>query len=443
MTATVAPITALLLGVALLLTGNGLQGTLLPVRASLEAFGTLEIGILGSSYFVGFAAGCFYGPHLVRRAGHIRTFTAMVAIASCVALAHVLIINPVFWWVMRASTGFCFAVLYMVIESWLNERATNENRGVVFSIYTIINLTVMTLGQMMLVIEEPSEFTLFAFASILVSLAAVPVALTRSPAPAPIAAVKIRLRYLYRLSPVGVVGCLTVGLANGSFWGLAPVFAQSGGQGSTAVALFMSFAVIAGAIGQWPLGHLSDRIDRRKVIILATFGAALAGIGMVLLPDTVPGGVFPFAFLFGLFAFPLYALSVAHMNDFVEPAGYVEAAGGLLLVFALGAAVGPLLASIVIGFVGIQYLFAYTAFVHLAMAGFAVHRLYQREPVSEEEQVPFVDSIRVAQTVSLVDPLSSPEELPVEPSDVSAPSGDHADKVPANAGPNKTDQERP
>lgn len=410
MHAAVAPISALLFGVALLMAGNGVQVTLLPVRAGIENFGALDIGILGSAYFVGFAIGCFFGPHVVRRVGHIRTFAAIVAVASCSALLHAIVLEPVVWWALRAGTGFCFAVLYMVIESWLNEKSTNENRGFVFSIYTIINLTVITAGQMTLILGEPSDFLLFAVSSILVSLAAVPVALTSAPAPAPIALVRIRLRHLYRLSPVGVVGCAAVGMANGSFWALGPVFAQSGGNTTTDVALFMSIGVIAGAIGQWPLGRLSDRIDRRQVIILACSGGALAGVGAVLLAQAWPGAPFVFAFLFGFFAFPLYALTVAHLNDFVDPEGYVEAAGGMLLVFAIGAAIGPLFASVVIETVGVIYLFAYTAVIHAVTAVFAIYRMHKRTPVADEDQVPFTDSLLYSQTVSVVDPLSPPEE---------------------------------
>ena len=269
MTKAFAPITALLLSVALLLMGNGLQGTLLPVRANLEAFTDTDIGILGSAYFGGFAAGCIFGPHLVRRAGHIRCFAALVAIASCVVLLHSLFLSPALWWGLRALTGFCFAVLYMVIESWLNEKSTNETRGLIFSLYTIINLTVITIGQLMLGLDQPENFQLFILASILVSLAAVPVAMTRAEAPAPPKSVRIRLRHLYRLSPVGAVGCLVVGLANGSFWALAPVFAQDKGASTWGVAIFMSVAVIAGALAQYPLGRLSDKMDRRKVIIAA------------------------------------------------------------------------------------------------------------------------------------------------------------------------------
>ncbi len=254
MIATLAPVSALLLSVVFLLMGNGLQGTLLPVRAQLELFSTGDIGILGSFYFLGFASGCYFGPHLVRRVGHIRAFAAMVSLASTATLVHVLVLEPLFWWPVRAITGFCFAVLYMVIESWLNEKSTNEIRGLVFSIYTIINLVVLTIGQMMLTLADPKAFPLFAVASILVSLAALPVALTKAPAPAPapIASVKIRVRYLYNASPVGFIGALVVGLANGSFWSLAPVFAQTNSAvvGASGIAMFMSISVIAGAMGQ-------------------------------------------------------------------------------------------------------------------------------------------------------------------------------------------------
>ncbi len=406
MTAAVAPVAALLVSVALLLMGNGLQGTLLPVRASLEEFSALDIGVLGSSYFVGFAAGCLLGPHVVRRAGHIRSFAAMVAIASSVALLHALVVDAYAWWILRMTTGFCFAVLYMVIESWLNERSTNENRGLIFSIYTIINLTVITIGQLMLMLDDPWSFPLFSLASILVSLAAVPIALTTAQAPAPIEAVRIRFAYLYKLSPVGVMGCFAVGLANGAFWSLAPVFAQTEDSSTARVALFMSVAVIAGALGQWPLGRLSDRMDRRKVIVLAAFGAALAGVGMTVFNPFWDWAIFVFIFLFGLFAFPMYSLSVAHMNDFVEPKGFLEAAGGLLLVFGIGAVLGPLLASTTMRFMGVGTLFAYTAAVHVLIVVFVIYRMRRRGPASEEERVAFADSIRVAQTVSTVDPLS-------------------------------------
>lgn len=403
MSAAFAPISALLLSVALLLMGNGLQGTLLPVRANLEAFSATDIGILGSAYFFGFAAGCLYGPRLIRRAGHIRAFTALVAIASCVVLVHSLFVDPLLWWVLRAMTGFCFAALYMIIESWLNEKSTNETRGFVFSLYTIINLTVMTIGQLMLTLDRPEDFPLFMLASILVSLATVPVALTKAQAPAPIRSVKIRLFHLYRLSPVGVIGCLVVGVANGSFWSLAPVFAQEKGADTWGVAVFMSVAVLAGALGQWPLGRLSDRMDRRKVIIAAASGAALAGLLFVLWSPPSVTELLAVIFLFGLFTLPIYGIVVAHMNDYVEPGGYVEAASGLLLVYAMGAVVGPLVSSLFMQHLGPEGLFGVTASMHFTLAAFAFYRMRRRARAPEEERADFTESLHLAQTVAPVD----------------------------------------
>ena len=402
----VTPILALLLSVSLLLMGNGLQNTLLPVRASIESFSAIDIGIMGSAYFLGFAAGCVFGPYVVRRVGHIRTFTAMATIASCAVLVHAFVLNPVVWWLLRVATGFCFAVLYMVIESWLNEKASNENRGTVFSIYTIINLTVVTFGQMMLMLDEPSNFMLFSFASILVSLAAVPVALSKSSEPAPIESVKIDFRKLFRTSPVGVIGCLAVGLANGSFWALAPVFAGGDSTDVTTVAIFMSVAVIAGAVGQWPLGRMSDRMDRRRVILLTCTGAMCASILLAVAPPYMEKILLPTAFAFGLFAFPLYSLCVAHTNDFADRSDYVEVACGLLLVYALGAVVGPIVTSTFMHFIGPGGLFAFTALVHIGMIGFVIHRLRRREVAPIEEHISFADAMRVGLTVSSIDSMS-------------------------------------
>lgn len=421
MSKAIAPVAALLLSVAILLMGSGLQGTLLPVRAQIESFLPYQIGILGSSYFLGFAAGCLLGPYAVRRVGHIRAFTAMVSIASTTVLAHAVFLDPIVWWPLRAVTGFCFAVLYMIIESWLNERATNENRGLVFSVYTIINLTVLTIGQMMMVLGKPSDFPLFALSSILVSLAAVPVALSRAQAPAPLVTVRVRIRYLYRISPVGAAGSFVVGLTNGSFWSLAPFYAQLSGANTTGIALFMSAAVIAGAAGQWPLGRLSDKWDRRKVIVIAATGAAIAGLSLGLATKGWGGEIFILSILFGAFALPLYALCAAHMNDVVEEGGFVEASSGLLLLYAGGAVVGPLIASVSMRGMGPGGLFVFTAVAHAAMAGFTLYRMALRAPPPEAARGRFVDALRMASAVSVVDPLAVAPE-PAPPSDPSAPA---------------------
>ncbi|MFT7536492.1 MAG: MFS family permease [Hyphomicrobiaceae bacterium] len=406
----IVPVITLLVSTALLLMGNGLQGTLLPVRGDLEGFSPIALGILGSSYFVGFMAGCFGGPRVIARAGHVRAFAAAVAIASSVVLAHALTVNPAIWWILRAITGACFATLFMIIESWLNEKSTNEDRGLVFSLYTIIQLTVITLGQLMLMTAAPEDFPLFSVASILISLSAVPLALTRASVPEPIEATKIDFRGLYKASPIGLVGCLIVGLTNGSFWSLAPLFVQSGGGAAADVAIFMSATVIGGAVGQWPLGRLSDRIDRRRVIQAAGLGAAIAGASLAWSMESSTILVLASGVAYGVFAFPLYAISVAHTNDFVAPESYVQAASGLLLVFALGAVIGPLVASALIVNWGAESLFLFTAAVHAAFVIYVTARIPKRKRPAEDDRIAFAEAILVSTTTSTVDPLTPDSE---------------------------------
>ncbi len=400
MTSAIAPVSALLLSVAFLLAGNGLQGTLLPIRAGMEAFSTPDIGVMGSAYYIGFASGCLLGGRILRRAGHIRTFTAMASVASAVALAHALIVAPWFWWIARATTGFCLAILFMVIESWLNERSTRETRGTVLSIYLIINLTVITVGQMMITLYDPGGWPLFALASILVSLAAVPIAMTVSPAPGKVEVVTVRVWRLYRLSPVGFAGCVTVGLANGSFWSLAPVYAQQTGLDITGVAVFMSATVIAGAVGQMPLGRASDRFDRRRVIVTACIGAGIAGGALASGLLTAPAHILIASCVFGVFAFPIYAIAVAHTNDFVPHDEFVEASSGLLLLFGAGAIAGPIVASFMMSLLGPPGLYFFTASVHVFMAGFALYRMSRRARAPIEDRTTFRHGLEVAGTVS-------------------------------------------
>jgi len=395
-----------LLSNALLLMGNGLQGILLPIRGGTENFSPLDLGILGGVYFLGFGIGCLRGPRLIGNVGHIRVFAAMVAIVSANALLHPLAVSAVLWWVLRGITGYCFAVLFMVIESWLNERSTSENRGAIFSLYTIINLTVITLGQLMLMLGNPSELPLFSVVSILISLAAVPVSLSRAAAPAPVQVVRVRPLHIYRVSPVGFVGCLAVGLVNGSFWSLSPVFAQQIGADNAGVAFFMSSTVIAGALGQWPLGYLSDRFDRRKVIVGAGLMAAAAGIGLMIFQADGAYYTYPFAWAFGFFSFALYTLSVAHTNDFVDPTDYVKTSSSLLLLYAIGAMVGPPLAAVTMNFAGPGGLFLFAAICLAGLSAFSFWRISQRERPPEEDRADFADSIRLAQTVGAVEPLS-------------------------------------
>lgn len=404
----IASVAALLLSVAILLMGNGLQGTLLPVRADLEAFSRIEIGILGTSYFFGFTLGCLAGPALIARAGHIRAYLALVSVGSGVALLHAMIVEPALWWFFRALTGFCFAGLFIIIESWLNERAENETRGTVFSIYTIMTLTVVSVGQMIFTLSDPKSFSLFAIASILVSLAAVPVAFTRSQSPEPIPLVTPHISRLYALSPVGFMGCVSYGLTIGAFWTLGPIFALAGGLSSTGIGLFMSATVIGGAAGQWPLGRLSDNVDRRVVIFGTCLLASLTGLALSYVSTSASFLTFALGFIFGGFAFPLYALSVAHANDLSAPKAFVQTSSGLLLVYSVSAAAGPALASIVQTLVAQQSLFMCTAAVHLLTACFVLVRMPYRAAVPEDEKVEFDEALIATRTLAPLEFIEPP-----------------------------------
>jgi MFS family permease len=398
-----APFAALLISVSILLTGQGLQGALLPMRATIESFSPLAVGAMGAAYFLGFTLGCLKAGELVKRVGHVRVFLSMTALASAAPLVHALAVTPWPWGFLRFVTGFCFAVLYVVIESWINERSTNENRGFVFSAYTMINLTVLAIGQMMTWLYDPSGMQLFAIASVLVSVAAVPIALSASPSPAAPHTAKVDLPKLLRVSPTGAAGCFATGLANGAFWSLVPVF-TFGVTGKIAdAASFMTAAVIGGAIAQWPLGVLSDRLGRRPVLFAISILGTVAGLALVYVGQAVPVmGLLALGAFWGAVAFPLYAVSVAYANDLAEPNDYVTVSSGLLLSYGIGAVVGPFAASAAISLFGPQMLFVFAAAIHALLFVFAVMRMLVFERKAHAEQVEFSDALTAVQTASQV-----------------------------------------
>jgi MFS family permease len=398
-----APVSALLIGVAILMTGSGLQTTLLPVRASLENFSTLSIGLIGAAYFTGFTLGCLKGGRLVRDVGHVRVFLAMTALGSASPLLQGLFLDPVAWSLLRFLTGFCFAVLFVVIESWLNERSDNENRGVVFSAYVMITLTLLAVGQMMTLLYSPAGLELFLIASVLVSLAAVPVALTTSATPEQPLEVDVQLGRLLRLSPSGVSGCLATGITNGAFWSLGPVFATAQSGDTSLAAWFMTAAVIGGALAQWPLGYVSDRIGRRESMVLgAGLGAVVALLIVLFAGRLGPAGVSLMGAAWGACALTMYAVAVAHTNDYAEPRDYVMVSSGLLLIYGVGAIAGPFMASAVMTAVGYKGLYLLTGVVHLGLAGYVLQRIFRREAVPAEQHIAFADALTAAHTASHV-----------------------------------------
>jgi MFS family permease len=398
-----APVATLLIGVAILLTGLGLQGTLLPVRASLEDFSTLSIGVIGAAYFFGFTVGCLKGGELVKSVGHVRVFLAMTALASASPLVHGLILHPIAWSLLRILTGFCFAVLFVVIESWLNERSSNENRGIVFSTYIMITLSVLAVGQLMTLMYDPLGLELFLIASILVSLGAVPVALSRRQSPEQPTEVEVDLKRLFKISPSGTLGCLVAGVSLGAFWSLAPVFTAAYSEDATLAAWFMASTVLGGAFAQWPLGYISDQLGRRKTL----FVAAVAGVVVALLFVALSAqlsiiGISLLGVAWGAIAFPMYSISVAHANDYTEPSDYVMVSSGLLLTYGVGAILGPFAASAAMSFGGPTGLYAMTGMGHLLLAVYVLQRIFRRESAPEEQHIAFGDALATAYSASQV-----------------------------------------
>ncbi|WDR02113.1 MFS transporter [Devosia algicola] len=387
-TAPLIAVGAILLSVAFLIMGNGLQLMLLPIRGGIEGFSSVEIGLLGSAYFFGFVLGCAFTPRLIVRVGHIRTFAALVSIASAAALGYPVAVDALIWIGLRLVTGFCLAGLYLVVESWLNDQATNETRGTLISTYVTVNFTVITLGQMMVTLFQPSSFILFSIASVLVSLAAVPIVLTQTAQPPPITLVRFRPIRMFRLSPTGTVAIFLVGLATGAFWSLGPSYASAASGSVTDAALFMSAAVLGGALAQWPTGKLSDSVDRRLVLIGLAVASVIMGIAIMLVPQITNIWLL-MGLVFGAGLLPAYAIAAAHVFDFADRADYVEISAGLLLLNGLGSTIGPLIASLNIELFGPTGLFITNSVIQVALIGFVMVRLSRREGLPDDEKHSF------------------------------------------------------
>ncbi|MFK8030395.1 MAG: MFS transporter [Gammaproteobacteria bacterium] len=416
---TFAPMAALLISVAILITGQGLQSTLLPVRANIEAFPAFMVGVMGAAYFLGFTIGCVRGLDMIRKVGHIRVFAAMAAIASATPLLHGLFVNDIAWCVFRFLTGFCFAALYVVIESWLNEMSTNENRGTVFSTYVIIHLTVVALGQQMLVLADPSEMPLFAGITILVSLAAVPVALSTSPLPKLVPeGVKVSFAKLYRISPAGVLGCIAAGMATGIFYSLSPLYTAAQSSEISLAANFMTAAVIGGAVGQWPLGYISDRIDRRYVIAFCAVVCCVLSIVMWMISAQISiPKLLAINLVWGAVSFPIYSISIAHANDYAEPEDFVMVSSGMLLMYGLGAVAGPFIGSLFINMFDVGGMFLPIAASDALLALYILYRVFKRDQASDDDQIPFSESLAAASIKSQVYDYQEEDEQESDVSD--------------------------
>ncbi len=386
----IASVFTLLIGVAIILSGIGLLGTLLGVRGQLEGFSPTVLGLVMSGYFGGFVIGTLWIPRLIRQVGHIRVFATLASLASIATLLHGLYVTPMLWFVLRLASGVCVVGLYIAIESWLNERASNEERGSVFSAYMTTTLIGLGVGQVLLMAGQADNLELFALASVLLSLGLVPVAMTEVKEPAIVEAGRLGLRKLYSISPLGVVACIFAGLGSGAFWGLGPVFASAIGLDKGGIAMFMSLTILGGIVMLWPVGRFSDSHERRKVLAWA---CALASVGALAAAVAVGHGfvwVMLGGFAYGSFAFSMYSLAAAHTIDHLDRSHVLEVTSTLQLLWAVGAIIGPILAGILMQRLGPETLMMFVAASALIPAVFARYRMAVSESVPLEDQGDYV-----------------------------------------------------
>jgi MFS family permease len=380
------PILSLLRGTAFLLAASGLHGLLLPLRGQVEGFSTAALGLMGTAWAGGFVAGCFFAPRIVRRAGHVRAFGTFASAGAIIALLTGLIIDEYAWIALRAFTGFTMAGAFMIIESWLNEKATNENRGTVFGLYMMVTYASIMGGQMIVAGGDVRSASLFMITGIFFCLSLIPTAVSTQSTPKPLQDVKLDLKGLYVNSPVSAVACLLIGIANGAWGTLGAVYGARIGISTAEIALMMSLVVVAGAAMQMPAGRVSDRTDRRYVLAGAAFGAALFALLVFLLQPRSGAFVIAMTAAYGAFAYTLYSIAVAHANDHARPEDFVKVSGGLLLLYGFGTMIGPMLAAALMGWMRPEGLFVATALAHLALAGYTLLRIRARAPVPIEDR---------------------------------------------------------
>lgn len=405
MTQVLTSVSTLLISVFILLVGHGLQMTIAPIYAAELGWTNGYISYLGSAYYAGFVLGCLTIPKLVTKVGHIRVFAVMTGAATGALLVLSLTDSAAVWMGARLITGWTLAGLYMVIESWLNERATPENRGVVLGLYSAITLGAICIGQVM--IGFPFNFLqLIALAALLLAVGAIPVGLTRSPAPEPIPKMSFDFKGVYKASHVAVIGVFMVGLVTSGIWALGPIIAKAQGLDQQQIGFFMAMTIIGGAVCQMPLGRMSDSRDRRHVIVLAAFTGAIVAQLAIFFAEINHLVLFTMMFIFGGMTLPLYAILLAHANDNTT-LPRIQVGSVILLSHSIGAVIGPLLLSVVID-LSPNALFYFSEAVLLILAGWTWWRIYHH--VSEGEHFePFVSVPKTTQGA-----IEAFEELPAD-----------------------------
>ncbi len=391
---------ALLLGLLLLMIGNGLQGTLLGVRGEIEGFSTFEMSMVMSAYFVGFLGGSKLAPEMIRRVGHVRVFAALASLISAMLILYPSWPNPWVWMACRVVIGFCFCGVYVTAESWLNNAATNETRGQALSMYMLVQVGGIMIAQGLLLVADPGGFILFVIPSVLVSIAFAPILLSVTPTPAFDTTKPMTLRQLFNVSPLGCMGMFLLGGVFAAQFGMAAVYGAQTGLSIPEISMFVTAFYLGATVLQFPLGWLSDRMDRRMLILLA---AALGGAGALL--GMVAGTSFVLllgaAFLVGGTSNPLYSLLIAYTNDFLDRDDMAAASGGLLFINGLGAIAGPLVTGWMMGVFGSPGYFLVIAVLLISLALYAAYRMTQRRAPAVSETATYTPISPTATSVAL------------------------------------------
>ena len=373
---------ALMLGMMLLMVGNGLQGTLIGIRGEIEGFSTIELSIVMSAYFVGFLGASQLVPELIRRVGHVRVFAALASFISAVLIAYPLFTNPIFWSVGRVVIGFCYCGVYITAESWLNNSVDNEKRGQALSLYMIVQMVGIVSAQGVLALGDPNGYSLFIIISILVSISFAPILLSISPAPAFERTKLMTLSRLFTSSPLACVGMFLLGGVFSAQFGMSAVFGAQIGLSLSQISLFVASFYIGAMIFQYPIGWVSDKMDRRLLILLISAASATGSASAYFAGGYFFALVFA-AFLVGGLTNPLYSLLIAHANDFIEYEDMASAAAGLLFVNGVGAVSGPIIIGYAMNAFGPEIFFVIIALLMATLAIYAGYRMTQRATVSD------------------------------------------------------------
>jgi MFS family permease len=367
----------LLMGVMLLMVGNGIQGTLLGIRGNLEGFTTYQLSYVMAAYFLGFLFGSWAAPRMIRRVGHVRVFAALGSLISAILVIYPVYPDWVVWTLLRVLAGFCFSGIYITAESWINNTASNETRGQALSAYMIVQMIGIIASQILLNLPDPSGFALFILPSVLVSLAFMPILLAPTPAPAFDSSRRISFARLFRISPLGCVGMLLTGGIFSAMFGMASVWGAQVGLTLSQISIFVGAMYVGGLLLQYPIGWASDRMDRRTLImgLSAAAGMAMLAAAILSLPFAALVGI---AMILGGITNPVYALLIAYTNDFLSREQMAGASAGLIFLNGFGAVFGPTATGWMMEQVGPSGFFLFIGVLYMALAAYAVYRMTRR-----------------------------------------------------------------